>query len=174
MRLVRWAFLGVVWLGIMCALCGPEKARGDLRWQWPKKEPLRLRLVALAWNHPRSSFFANEETFIAEKQLTRDESRLVKLIYNFLPYQPRLSDYGLDYYTVHELRAVRDPQCDEKLAQIMIGQIGDWRQQQSQLKYASEAPVLNAARSTRPLPCYVTDADDYDRPLPEAAEDPAR
>jgi len=80
----------------------------------------------------------------------------------------------LDYYTVHELRAVRDPQCDEKLAQMMTGQVGDWRQQQSQLKYASEAPVLNAARSTRPLPCYVTDANNYDRPLPEAAEDPAR
>jgi len=31
----------------------------------------------------RSSFFANEETFIAEKQLTKDESRLVKLIYIF-------------------------------------------------------------------------------------------
>ena len=137
-------------------------------------DTVRAWLVALAWNHPRSSFFANEETFIAEKQLTKDESRLVKLIYNFLPYQPRLSDYGLDYYTVHELRAVRDPQSDEKLAQIMIGQIGDWRQQQSQLKYASEAPVLNAARSTRPLPCYVTDADDYDRSLPEAEENPAR
>ncbi len=85
MRFVRWAFLGVVWLVVMCALCGPEKARGELRWQWPKKEPLRLRLVALAWNHPRSSFFANEETFIAEKQLTKDESRLVKLIYTFSP-----------------------------------------------------------------------------------------
>jgi hypothetical protein len=175
MRFVRWAFLGVISLGVMCVLCGPERAHGDLHWQWPKKEPIRLRLVALAWNHPRSSFFANEETFIAEKQLTKEESRLVKLIYNFLPYQPRLSDYGLDYSTVHELRAVRDPECDEKLAQMIAGEVGDWRQQeQSHLTYASDAPVLNTARSTRPLPCYVTNAEDYDRPVPEVLEDPAR
>ncbi len=42
-------------------------------------EPLRLRLVALAWNHPRSSFFASEEVFIAEKELSKDEMQFVNL-----------------------------------------------------------------------------------------------
>ena len=62
-----------------------------------------------------------------------------------------------------------------KLAQMIAGEVGDWRQQeQSHLTYASDAPVLNTARSTRPLPCYVTNAEDYDRPVPEVLEDPAR
>jgi hypothetical protein len=170
MRLVRSGFLGVLLFVTQCILCGPEQARGELQWPGAKKELLRLRLVALAWNHPRSSFFPNEEIFIAEKQLDKDESRLVKLVFGFLPYQPRLSDYGLDYSTLHELRAVRDPQCDETLAQMITGQLGDWRQPQSQLKYAADAPVLNLARHKSHLPCYVTDADDYARPLPEPAD----
>jgi hypothetical protein len=143
---------------------------GELQWPWPKKEPMRLRLVALAWNHPRSSFSTNEEIFIAEKQLTKDESRLVKLVFEFLPYQPRLSEQGLDYATVHEVQAVRDPQCDERLAQIVAGQTGDWRQQQPQLKYSTDAPVLNVTRHSNPLPCYVTNANDYTRPTRDESE----
>jgi hypothetical protein len=153
-------------------ICDPELARGDLKWQWPRKEVMRLRLVALAWNHPRSSYFASEEIFIAEKQLDQNESRLVKLVFGFLPYQPRLSDYGLDYSTLHELRAAREPDCDETLAQMMTGHVGDWRQSQPGLKYATDAPVLNLARSKSHLPCYVTDADDYGKPLADLPADP--
>jgi hypothetical protein len=172
MRFLRSGLLGMVWLAVMCIWCGPETARGELRWQRPRKESLRVRLVALAWNHPRSSFFSNEETFIAEKELSKDESRLVKLVYDFLPYQPRLSDYGLEYSTVHELRAVRDPECDEKLAQLLTGQVGDWRQQRPQLKYSTDAPVLNLSRSKSRLPCYITNAEDYARPVHDLASDP--
>jgi hypothetical protein len=76
----------------------------------------------------------------------------------FLPYQPRLSDEGLDDSTLHELRAVRDPQCrdpqcDETLARITTGQTGDWRQNQPQLKYSAAAPSLNLSRQKSPLPC---------------------
>jgi hypothetical protein len=155
------------------ALGAPKVARGDLRWELAKKESIRLRLVALAWNHPRSSFFSSEEIFIAEKQLTADEGRLVKLVYDFMPYQPRLSESGFDYSTVHELRAVRDPVCDETVAQMTTGDLGDWRQTSSQLKYSADAPEINLARRRNPLPCYVTTADDYTRPLHEPTGEPS-
>ena len=173
MRAFRSGVLGAIVLVGLSILCGPERARGDLKWQWPRKEVMRLRLIALAWNHPRSSFFQSEEIFIAEKQLDQNESRLVKLVFGFLPYQPRLSDYGLDYSTLHELRAARNPDCDESLAQIMVGRAGDWRQPQSHLKYATDAPVLNTERHKAPLPCYVTDADDYGKPLTDPPPEPA-
>jgi hypothetical protein len=151
-------------------MVGAESAHGNLPWPATKKESIRLRLVALAWNHSRSSFFASEEIFVAEKELTKDETRLVKLVYEFLPYQPRLSEQGLSYSTLHELRAVRDPQCDETLTQITVGQQGDWRRAQSQLKYSTDAPTLNFSRHKAPLPCYVTNAEDYTKPIHSESE----
>jgi len=168
MTAVRFPTLALI--VAVCLVGGSETARGNLPWNAPKKESMRLRLVALAWNHPRASFFGSEEVFIAEKELGKDESRLVKLVYDFLPYQPRLSEEGLDYSTMHELRAVRDPQCDETLAQITGSQTGDWRQEQSQLKYSSAAPPLNLSRHKSPLPCYVTSAEDYSKAVHDEAE----
>jgi hypothetical protein len=158
-------FRSVVLMVAVCLTGGAEIAQGDLPWPETKKESMRLRLVALAWNHPRSSFYVSEEVFVAERELTKDETRLVKLVYEFLPYQPRLSEQGLHYSTLHELRGVRDPQCDETLTQITTGQQGDWRQQQSELKYSTDAPRLNPSRHKAPLPCYVTNADDYTKPI---------
>jgi hypothetical protein len=163
-------FCSMVLLAVVCLMVGAESAHGNLPWPATKKESIRLRLVALAWNHSRSSFFASEEIFVAEKELTKDETRLVKLVYEFLPYQPRLSEQGLSYSTLHELRAVRDPQCDETLTQITVGQQGDWRQAQSQLKYSTDAPTLNFSRHKAPLPCYVTNAEDYTKPIHSESE----
>jgi len=156
----------------MLVLAGQQGARGELHWTTEKKEPLRVRLLALAWNHPRSSFFASEEIFIAEKQLDQNESRLVKLVYSFLPYQPRLSESGFDYSNVYEVRATRDPSCDETLAQITSGRQGDWRQFQSDLKYSADAPPVNLLRSKSRLPCYVTDPEDYRNSIREPVKDP--
>src|SRR5207245_7697495 len=86
-------------LGI-CAMLEREPAEAELRWQDGKKEAIRVRIVAMAWNHPRSSFFSNEEVFVAEKALNQSESRLVKLVYRFLPFQPRLSHNAFEYATV--------------------------------------------------------------------------
>ena len=165
MKLARAGLSSIFFLIVTELATGPTPARGELQWQSPKIESVRLRIVALAWNHPRTSFFENEEIFIAEKELNKEESRLVKLVYDFLPYQPRLSEYGLNYETVHELRAVRDPQCDQTLAELIAGQLGDWRQANSELKYSTDAPPLNLERHKSRLPCYVTSADDYSRPL---------
>ncbi len=168
--MIRVRFVSMVLMAAACILSGSETASWNLPWPAPKKEEMRIRLVALAWNHPRSSFSASEEVFVADKELAKDETRLVKLVYMFLPYQPRLSDEGLDYSTLHEMRAVRDPQCDETLAQITTGQTGDWRQDQSQLKYSASAPPLNLSRHKNPLPCYVTNAEDYTRPVHDESE----
>jgi hypothetical protein len=168
--MARVRFVSMVLMVAVCILGGSETARGNLAWPAPKKEVIRLRLVALAWNHPRSSFSASEEVFVADKELAKDETRLIKLVYMFLPYQPRLSDEGLDYSTLHELRALRDPQCDETLAQITTGETGDWRQNQPQLKYSAAAPPLNLSRHKSPLPCYVTNAEDYSRPVHDESE----
>lgn len=165
MRFLVPRFRSIALLAAFAVACALQPLDSQLRWQDPKKEPMRLRLVALAWNHPRSSFFSSDEIFIAEKELDKNETRLVKLVYEFLPYQPRLSEFGLDYMMLHELRAVRDASCDETLEQIIVGPLGDWRQAQSQLKYSTDAPPLNLSRPKSHLQCYVTSADDYSRPL---------
>ena len=111
--------LAAVVLVAIAATLAPQNVEGGLHWREVKKGPMRVRLVALVWAHPRSSFFANQEVFIAEKEFSPGELSLVKLVYGFLPYQPRLSEYGFDYSIVHEVRAVRDPSCDETLFQMM-------------------------------------------------------
>lgn len=160
-------------LGI-ATVCLHQSAHGELRWGNEKKEPIRVRLVALAWNHQRSSYFGSEEIFIAEKELDRDESRLVKLVYGFLPYQPRLSESGFDYSMVYELKATRDPSCDQTLSQITKGRLGDWRQPSSNLEYSTDAPTLNLQRSKSHLPCYVTASEDYRRSRKEPVKEAPR
>jgi len=154
--------LMVSFLLIIRAAFIPQNAQGSLHWGEAKKEQIRVRLVALSWSHPRSSFFASEEIFVAEKELTPGESRLVKLVYGFLPYQPRLSESGFDYDIVHELRAVRDPSCDETLFQMTTD---DQDGLPDDLKYSADAPVSDLERRHSPLPCYLTTADDYKKPL---------
>ena len=131
---------------------GMNPAAAELRWGATKKEHMKIRLVALAWTHPRSSFFSSEEVFVAEKELSPGELSLVKLVYGFLPYQPRLSETGFEYSTLHELRALRDPSCDETLLQMT---------EYGGLRYASDSAIMNLERRPTPLACYVTTAEDY-------------
>lgn len=161
-------------------------AGAELHWQATKKEHLRIRLVALASHYPRSSFFPNEEVFVAEKELEEGESRLVKLIYGYLPYQPRLSDQGMDYSTIHDLRALRDHNCDETLSQMTKTEKSDnWvqtkrptaenhspanhvqayapREKDPILDYSESSPNISLDRRRAPLPCYVTNAQDYSK-----------
>ncbi len=136
---------------------------------WPtvRKEPIEVRLIALALAYQRTSFFANDEVFIAEQEMGKDESRFIKLVYDFLPYQPPLSSYGLNYSLVHKVHAVRDTSCDENLWEMR-----SWRQQQSQShaqpvnwKYARECPISDLDRRQARLRCYRTTSDDYERAL---------
>jgi hypothetical protein len=68
---------------------------------------------------------------------------------------------------VHELQAFKDPDCDETLAHLLTGEVGDWRSPGSQLQYSTDAPELNLDRRKSRLPCYVTSADDYNKPMNE-------
>jgi hypothetical protein len=145
------------------ALLARERAMGELHWQLPKKQELRVRLIALALEPPRSSFFPNEEVFVAALEVSKDESRLIKLVYDFLPYQPPLSEYGMDYSLLHQIRALRDPSCDETLLQMSYPRnVPDWPRSDQSWKYAVDSPDLNPERRHARLPCYQTTAQDYD------------
>jgi hypothetical protein len=153
---LRATFVGLV---TVCAF-GLQPAKAELHWQDAKKEQMRIRLIALATSYPRSSVYSNEEVFVAAKEIQKGEARLVKLVYAFLPYQPRLSESGLDYSTVHELRAVRNPDCDETLDQMTSA---DRNRARLPWEYSTDSPGLDLNRRRNPLPCYQTTAEDYTR-----------
>jgi hypothetical protein len=142
-------------------------ADGEIRWQSPKKEPIEVRLIALAVTYPRSSFFANDEVFIAEQELAKDESRFIKLVYDFLPYQPPLSAHGLNYSLVHKVAAVRDTTCDESLWEMRssLAQQQQSRTPRANWKYALECPISDLDRRQARLRCYRTTSDDYEMAL---------
>ena len=163
-------------LAFLFLFCAHNYAMAELHWQATKKEHIRVRLIALASHFPRSSFFPNQEVFVAEKELAEGESRLVKLVYGYLPYQPRLSEQGLNYALVHELNALRDPNCDETLAQMTIVERPEnWKQTTRQepnhdpanrvqlyvgpikedpnFKYSDNSPVINLGRRRAALAC---------------------
>ena len=154
-------FLSLVFL-LVCGIGGPDHARAELHWQIEKRESLRVRLIALAEAEPRSSFFSTHEVFVAAQQLSEDESRLVKLVYEFLPYQPRLSESDFDYSVVHEVRATRDPSCDQTLAQITTDQR---TRAQVALRYSADSPVINTTRHHSALPCFSTSATEYTKAI---------
>jgi hypothetical protein len=147
-----------------------QRMHAQLRWQGSKKEQLRVRLVALAAADPRSSFFTTREVFVAEKEIGHEEWSLIKLVFTFLPYQPRLSDSGLDYSLVHEFSAQRDSTCDEMLAQMTSSGA---EPSQAGFKYAADSPTRDLERRRTPLPCYQTTADEYTKterdPIPPPA-----
>jgi hypothetical protein len=113
---------------------------------------LPLRLVAMAAVLPTSSYFANYEVFIAERKLSRSASELIKLVYMSLPYQPRLSEYGLNSSRVYNLRVTRDSSCDESLLEMSFPE-------------ASGNKSDSSGSKSNALPCYRTTADDYRKAL---------
>jgi hypothetical protein len=143
---------------------GPgRRAQGQLRSQYPPpKEPIRVRLVAVAYaDHPRSSFFSSQEVFVAETEISHEEWGLIKLVFTFLPYQPRLSESGFDYSVVHEVSAWRHPECDQTVDQLTARSLPN---RHEPLVYSRNVPREDRRdldRKRVPLPCYETNADDY-------------
>jgi hypothetical protein len=140
-------------------------ADGQLRWPRQRKQEIEVRLVALAEAYPRSSVFANDEVFVAEQELSKEESRFIKLVYDFLPYEPPLSDSGLNYSLVHKVQAVRDSTCDESLWQMrsLMEKRRRAEQPNSTWKYAEKSPIEDLDRRQARLRCYRTSADDYEK-----------
>jgi hypothetical protein len=140
---------------------GSGKEAEGLHWpDLPKKARIRVRLVAVALALPRTSFFSNLEVLVAEKEIGDEEFSLIKLVFTYLPYQPRLSESGFDYSVVHEISAWRNPDCDETVAQLTTRSMPDRHQP---MIYARNAPRDDLDLRRIPLPCYETKAEDYIR-----------
>jgi hypothetical protein len=163
---MRHSRISVLWVaGLMfLLLSGIPTADGQLHFLHPKKQEIEVRLIALAISYPRSSFFSNDEVFVAEQQLGKEESRFIKLVYDFLPYQEPLSNSGLNYSLVHKVNAVRDTTCDESLWQ-MRSLMQQKHQPNSRWKYAAESPISDLDRRQARLRCYRTTSDDYEKAL---------
>jgi hypothetical protein len=124
-------------------------------------EELSVRLIGLALALPNSSYFANYEVFIAERRVKNAQSQFIKLVYESLPYQRRLSEYALNSAKVFKLRVRRDLSCDESLLQMT------WPEKDPHpgSQYSSDSPGLTANDRNDMLPCYRTTADDYRKAL---------
>jgi len=157
-RMRNWA-TALILLAAICVGGSGSRAEGQLRWpDPPKKAPIRVRIVALALALPRSSFFPSYEVLVAETEISHDEWSLIKLVFTFLPYQPRLSESGFDYSVVHEVSAWRDPDCDETVEQLTAR---SQPERHEPLIYSRNVPREDLDRRRIPLPCYETNADDY-------------
>jgi hypothetical protein len=157
-RMKNWT-TALIFLAVTCIGGSGRPAEGQLRWpDPPKKAPMRVRVVALALAYPRSSFFSSNEVLVAETEIGHDEWSLIKLVFTFLPYQPRLSESGFDYSVVHELSAWRDPGCDETVAQLTQRSMPE---RHEPLIYSRNVPREDLDRRRIPLPCYETNADEY-------------
>src|SRR5579884_1444428 len=142
-------------------------ADGQSHWFHSRKQEIEVRLIALAIEYPKSSFFSNDEVFIAEQELGKEESRFIKLVYDFLPYQEPLSNSGLNYSLVHKVNAVRDTTCDESLWEMrsLMQKKPQTEQPNARWKYAAESPISDLDRRQARLRCYRTTSDDYERAL---------
>jgi len=120
-------------------------------------QEMPLRLIGLAMALPSSSYFSNYEVYIAERRLRKNLTELVKLVYVYLPYQRRLSEYGVDNSKVYRLLVSRDRTCDESLMQMTWPETDPHPDAHN----AADAPGLSAADKKSILPCYRTTADDY-------------
>ena len=126
----------------------------------PTFQDVQLRVISLTWAPTRSSYFSSFEVFIAEKWLNKKESEFIKLVYEFLPYQQRLSQYGFQDLKVRRLRVTRDSTCDESLMQMA------WPEGENGppgSHHSGDALASTSADRNNALPCYRTTADDYRR-----------
>ena len=121
----------------------------------PVPEELSLRLIGLVLALPNSSYFSNYEVFIAERRVGKEEPQFIKLVYEYLPYQRALSQYGQNSSKIFKLRVTRDSTCDESLLQMT------WPENDPHPKGSADSPGLSAEDRNNMLPCFRTTADDY-------------
>jgi hypothetical protein len=126
-------------------------------------EELPLGLLGVVFAAPGTSYFSNFEVFVAKRRVAKDRLQLIKLVYEFLPYQRRLSEYDLNNLPprVIKLRVTPDPSCDESLGQMLqspTDPVGPATY--SKLPAALRSSDLNAV-----MPCYRTTADDFQKAM---------
>jgi Rap1a immunity proteins len=155
---------------------GPGRQAEGLHWpDPPRKEHMRVRLVALALALPRTSFFSSEEVLVAEREIGDEEWGLIKLVFTYLPYQPAISESGFDYSMVHEIAAWRNTDCDETVELLTARSMPD---RFEPLIYSRNVPRADLDGRRIPLPCYETKAGDYIKsslePIPPPLKPPPR
>ena len=123
----------------------------------PVIEELPVRIVGMAFALPSTSFSSSYEVFLAEKDF-KGQKQLIKLVYWFLPYQTRLSEYHLDDSKMYKLRVTRDHACDESLMHIAVSPSG---QLYPGTRLPEDSLQLIQDNKDIILPCYRTTADDY-------------
>ena len=119
-------------------------------------QELPVRLIGLSLALPGSSFFSNYEVFIAERRIAKDESQLIKLVYESRPYQRRMSEYGLDNSKIYKLRVTRDATCDETASQVAGNHYSELQSSAGHRAFPDRNTIL---------PCYRTTVDDYRKTL---------
>ena len=130
----------------------------------PTVEELPLGLLGVVFAAPGTSYFSNFEVFVAKRRVGKDQLQLIKLVYEFLPYQRRLSEYDLNNLPprVIKLRVTPDPSCNESLGQVI-------QPHTDPTSPATEYPKLPAALRSfdlnAVLPCYRTTADDFQKAM---------
>jgi len=130
----------------------------------PTVEELPVGLLGVVFAAPGTSFFSNFEVFVAKRRVGKDQLQLIKLVYEFLPYQRRLSEYDLNNLPprVIKLRVIPDPSCDESLGQMI-------QPHPDPTLPVTEYPKLPAALRSSDLnamlPCYRTTADDFQKAM---------
>jgi len=130
----------------------------------PTIEELPLHFIALVLAVPGTSFFSNFEVFVAKRRVAKDQLQLIKLVYEFLPYQRRLSEYNLNDLSprIIKLRITSDPSCDESLGQITHTPADPTR---PATEYSKTREVLLSSDPNAVLPCYRTTADDFEKAM---------
>ncbi len=133
----------------------------------PTVEELPLGLIGVVFTLPGTSFFSNFEVFVAKRRVGKDQMRLIKLVYEFLPYQRRLSEYDLDNLPprVIKLRVTPDPSCDESLWQMIQSDADPTR---AATEYSKLPAALRSSDLTAVLPCYRTTAGDFQTAMSRA------
>ncbi len=129
-------------------------------------EELPLGLLGVVFAAPGTSFFSNFEVFVAKRRV-KDQLQLIKLVYEFLPYQKRLSEYDLNNQPqrVIKLRVTPDPSCDESLGQMIQAHTDP---QAPATDHTKLPAVLRSTDLNAVLPCYRTTAGDFQQAMARA------
>ncbi len=133
----------------------------------PAAEEVPLAALGLVFAAPGTSFFSNFEVFVAKRKMGKDKLVLMKLVYEFLPYQRRLSEYHLDDLPprVIKLKVTPDPSCNETLGHMIEPHPNANSAAAESLKLPEE---LQSADMNAVLPCYRTTADDFQKAMARA------
>jgi hypothetical protein len=127
-------------------------------------EDVAMRLIAVPGGSTNSSFFSKYEVVLAQRTVKQGKEELIKLVYESLPYQKRLSEYDWSTAKIYKLRAIPDPRCDESLMQMMMPEGGGDPPDADAQAEANRLAAIVGDKKTK-LHCYRTTADDFQRAI---------